>query len=180
MRGTIDATRIPSSPAMVIAQVIKDGKREDDMAQQANNLSHTKWMRKYHIVFAPKYRRKIIYNQYRESGGDPAEALLVQKRRDHRGASDAGPCAYAGGHTAQDERVELHGVSGGKSSLMMFEKHGNLKYKFGNLKLWREDYCASTVGLNEATIAKCIREQEAHDKALDRLGVKEYEGPLAR
>lgn len=72
------------------------------------------------------------------------------------------------------------GYLGGKSSLMMFEKHGNLKYKFGNLKLWREDYCASTVGLNEATIAKCIREQEAHDKALDRLGVKEYEGPLAR
>lgn len=66
----------------------------------------------------------------------------------------------------------------GKSSLMIFEKHGNLKYKFGNRKFWSEGYYVSTVGLNEATIAKYIREQEAYDIALEKLSVKEYEVPL--
>ena len=68
----------------------------------------------------------------------------------------------------------------GKSSLLMFDKHANLKYKFGNRKFWAEGYYVSTVGLNEATIAKYIREQEAHDIALDKLSVKEYEDPFKR
>ena len=68
----------------------------------------------------------------------------------------------------------------GKSSLMMFERHANLKYKFGNRKFWSAGYYVSTVGLNEQTIAKYIREQEAADQALDRLSVKEYEDPFAR
>lgn len=68
----------------------------------------------------------------------------------------------------------------GKSSLMIFEKHGNLEYKFGNRKFWSEGYYVSTVGINETTIAKYIREQEAHDIALDKLSVKEYEDPFVR
>ena len=68
----------------------------------------------------------------------------------------------------------------GKSSLLMFDRHANLKYKFGNRKFWAEGHCVSTVGLNEATIAKYIREQERADIALDRLSVKEYEDPFAR
>ena len=68
----------------------------------------------------------------------------------------------------------------GTSSLMMFERHANLKYKFGNRKYWSEGYFVSTVGLNEQTIAKYIREQEASDQALDRLSVKEYEDPFSR
>ena len=65
----------------------------------------------------------------------------------------------------------------GKSALMMFDKHANLKYKFGNRHFWSEGCYVTTVGLNEATIAKYIREQEAHDIALDKLSVKEYEDP---
>ena len=68
----------------------------------------------------------------------------------------------------------------GKSALMMFDKHANLKYKFGNRHFWSEGYYVSTVGLNEATIAKYIREQEAHDIALYKLSVKEYEDPFKR
>jgi len=66
----------------------------------------------------------------------------------------------------------------GKSSLMIFEKHAQLKYKYGNRKFWAEGYYVSTVGLNEATVAKYIREQEAHDQAIDKLSVKEYEDPF--
>lgn len=68
----------------------------------------------------------------------------------------------------------------GKSALMMFDKHANLKYKFGNRHFWSEGYYVSTVGLNEATIAKYIREQEAHDIALDKLSVKESEDPFKK
>ena len=59
-------------------------------------------------------------------------------------------------------------------------RHANLKYKFGNRKFWAEGHCVSTVGMNEATIAKYIREQEAADIALDKLSVKEYEDPFSR
>ncbi|EDW4537605.1 IS200/IS605 family transposase, partial [Salmonella enterica subsp. enterica] len=67
----------------------------------------------------------------------------------------------------------------GKSSLMIFEKHAQLKYKYGNRKFWAEGYYVSTVGLNEATVAKYIREQEVHDQAMDKLSVKEYEDPFS-
>ena len=63
---------------------------------------------------------------------------------------------------------------------MVFDRHANMKYKFGNRKFWAEGYYVSTVGLNEATIAKYIREQEKADIALDRLSVKEYEDPFDR
>ena len=93
------------------------------MAQKAHSLSHTKWMCKYHIVFTPKYRRKIIYNQYRSSLGEIFHRL----------------CSY-------------------RSALMMFDKHANLKYKFGNRHFWAEGYYVSTVGLNEVTIRKYIQD----------------------
>ena len=66
----------------------------------------------------------------------------------------------------------------GKSALMMFDKHANLKYKFGNRHFWSEGYYVSTVGLNEATVKKYIREQELHDQMKDKLSVKEYEDPF--
>ncbi|MFZ2352756.1 transposase, partial [Paucilactobacillus nenjiangensis] len=66
----------------------------------------------------------------------------------------------------------------GKSALMMFDQHANLKYKFGNRHFWSEGYYVSTGGLNEATITKYIRYQEKHDQAVDKLSVKEYEDPF--
>ena len=140
------------------------------MAEKANSLSHTKWMCKYHIVFTPKYRRKVIYNQYRKSLGEIFRRL----------------CSYKGveiieGHLMPDRVHMLVSISNfmgylkGKSSLMVFDKHANLKYKFGNRHFWAEGYYVSTVGLNEATIRKYIQEQEKHDIAIDKLSVKEYE-----
>ena len=151
------------------------------MAQKAYSLSHTKWMCKYHIVFTPKYRRKIIYNQIRRDIGEILRRL----------------CEYKGveiieGHLMPDHvhipvgippKISVSSFMGylkGKSALMVFYKHANLKYKFGNRRFWAEGYYVSTVGLNEATIAKYIREQEAADIALDRLSVKEYEDPFAK
>lgn len=151
------------------------------MAQKAYSLSHTKWMCKYHIVFTPKYRRKIIYNQIRRDIGEILRRL----------------CEYKGveiieGHLMPDHvhilvsippKISVSSFMGylkGKSALMVFDEHANLKYKFGNRRFWAEGYYVSTVGLNEATIAKYIREQEAADIALDRLIVKECEDPFVK
>lgn len=73
---------------------------------------------------------------------------------------------------------QFMGYLKGKSSLMIFDRHANLKYKFGNRHFWAEGYYVSTVGLNEATIKKYIQEQEAHDIAMDKLTTKEYEAPF--
>jgi len=74
--------------------------------------------------------------------------------------------------------AQFMGYLKGKSALMMFDKHANLKYKFGNRHFWAEGYYVSTVGINEATVAKYIREQEKRDVALEELSVKEYEDPF--
>ena len=149
------------------------------MANQTNSLAHTKWVCKYHIVFCPKYRRKIIYNQYRADLRDIIRTL----------------CKYKGveiieGHMMPDHvhllvsippKMSVSSFMGylkGKSALMMFDKHANLKYKFGNRHFWAEGYYVSTVGMNEATIKKYIQDQEKHDIALDKLSVREYEDPF--
>lgn len=86
---------------------------------------------------------------------------------------------YVGSHPPKISVSSFMGYLKGKSSLMICEKHAQLKYKYGNRKFWAEGYYVSTVGLNEATVAKYIREQEAHDQAMDKLSVKEYEDPFS-
>ena len=66
----------------------------------------------------------------------------------------------------------------GKSSLMIFEEHANLKYNHGNRHFWSEGYYVSTVGLNKATIKKYIREQEEEDRLKDKRSLKEYKDPF--
>ena len=156
-------------------------RKGDSMAKQGNSLAHTKWLCKYHIVFTPKYRRKVIYNQYRESIRDILKQL----------------CKYKGveileGHMMPDHvhllpstppRTSVSSFMGylkGKSALMIFDKHANLKYKYGNRHFWAEGYYVSTAGRNEATIREYIRDQERGDIAMDRLSVKEYEDPFVR
>ena len=146
------------------------------MAHKANSLAHTKWLCKYHIVFTPKYRRKVIYNKYRE---DLREILKML-------------CDWKGveileGHLMPDHihmlvsippKISVSSFMGylkGKSSLLMFDRHANLKYKYGNRRFWTEGYYVSTVSLNEATIRKYIREQENVDIAQDKLSLKKYE-----
>lgn len=153
----------------------------DFMANKTNSLAPTKWICKYHIVFTPKYRRKIIYNQYRESLREIIKLL----------------CKYKGveileGHLMPDHVhlvvsippklsvSQFLGYIKGKSALMMFEKHSNLKYKFGNRHFWSEGYYVSTVGLNEETIRKYVREQEKHDITVDKLNIREYEDPFKK
>ena len=129
-------------------------------------------------MFIPKYRRKVIYNQYRKN-------LIEIKAL----------CKYKGVEIIEGHMMPDHvhlllaippkysvstfmGYLKGKSALMMFDRHANLKYKFGNRHFWAEGFYVSTVGLNEATIAKYIREQEQKDIVKDKISVKEYEDPF--
>ena len=149
------------------------------MKNEIRKSAHSTYRCQYHIVFAPKYRRKAIFNQYKVSIGKILRIL----------------CQYKGveiieGHLMPDHVhmlvnippkysvAQFMGYLKGKSALMIFDQHANLKYKFGNRHFWAEGYYVSTVGLNEATIKKYIQEQEQHDIALDKLSVKEYEDPF--
>ena len=144
-----------------------------------NSLAHTKWECKYHIVFAPKYRRKIIFSQLRESIREILRDLCKYKGVD-----------ILDGHLMPDHvhllvsippKISVSSFMGylkGKSSLMIFDKHANLKYRFGNRKFWAEGYYVSTVGLNEATIRKYIQQQEKQDIMQDKLTTREYADPF--
>ena len=149
------------------------------MANIRDSLSHTKWLCKYHIVFTPKYRRKAIYGQYKKSIGQILRQLCNYKgveiieghlMIDHIHMLVSIPPKYS--------VSQFMGYLKGKSSLMIFDRHANLKYKFGNRHFWAEGYYVSTVGLNEATIRKYIQEQESHDRAMDKLSMKEWEDPF--
>ena len=151
------------------------------MANRTNSLAHTKWLCKYHIVIVPKYRRKVIYYEYRKDLQDIIRTLCRYKEVE-----------IIEGHMMPDHihlllsippKTSISSFMGylkGKSALMMFDRYGNLKCKFGNRHFWAEGYYVTAVGLNEATIKKYIQDQEKADIALDKLSVREYEDPFAK
>ena len=145
----------------------------------SKSLSHTKWNCKYHIVFAPKYRRKVIYGQLRADLG----AILREL------------CRWKGVNILEAEMCIDHvhmlveippkmSVSGfvgflkGKSSLLLHERHGNLKYKHGNRSFWCRGYYVDTAGKNARRIAKYIQNQRKEDQVNEQLTFKEYIDPF--
>ena len=147
----------------------------DDMS----SLSHTKWNCQYHIVFTPKYRRKVIYNKLRVDIG-----RYLRRLCDYQDVEivEANACSD---HIHMLVKIppklsvsKFMGYLKGKSSLMIFEEHANLKYNYGNRHFWSEGYFVSTVGLNKNTIKKYIQNQEEEDRLLDKRSMKEYKDPF--
>ena len=145
----------------------------------AESLAHTKYVCKYHIVFTPKYRRKIIYYQLRADIREIIKDLCKWKgvtiieghlMSDHVHLLLSIPPKYA--------VSDIMGYLKGRSSMMIFERHANLKYKFGSKHFWATGYYVSTVGLNSATVEKYIRDQEKADQIEDRLTTKECVDPF--
>ena len=145
----------------------------------AKSLAHTRYMCKYHIVFIPKFRRKIIYNKLR---GDIQQYIKEL-------------CKWKGGEIIEGHMMPDHvhllveippkmsvsyfmGYLKGKSSLMIFDRHANLKYKYGNRQFWCKGYYVDTVGRNKKAIAEYIRNQLQEDKISDQLTIKEYYDPF--
>ena len=149
------------------------------MKLDTNSLAHTQWECKYHIVFAPKYRRQIIYGKIKQDIGQMIRKLCEYKGveiieaeacKDHIHMLVSLPPKYS--------VSQFMGYLKGKSSLMIFEKYANLKYKYGNRHFWCRGYYVSTVGKNKKAIAEYIRNQLQEDYADDQMSIKEYVDPF--
>ena len=149
------------------------------MKLDTNSLAHTKWECKYHIVFAPKYRRQIIYGKIKADIGQMLrklceykgiEILEAEACRDHIHMLVSIPPKYS--------VAQIMGYLKGKSSLMIFEKYANLKYKYGNRHFWCRGYYVSTVGANKKAIQEYIRNQLQEDYSDDQMSIKEYVDPF--
>ena len=144
-----------------------------------NSLSHTTWNCKYHIVFAPKFRRQIIYGKIKKDIGKILRELCNRKGiniieaeccPDHIHMLVEIPPKYS--------VSEIMGYLKGKSSLMIFDRHANLKYKYGNRHFWCRGYYVDTVGKNAKKIQTYIQNQLREDYLADQITMREYIDPF--
>ena len=146
---------------------------------KSDNLSHTSWKCKYHIVFAPKYRRQVVYNQIKADIGKILRQLCELKKVEIHAAEACPDHIHMLVSIPPNISVsQFMGYLKGKSSLMIFDRHANLKYKYGNRQFWRKGYYVDTVGRNKKVIAEYIRNQLAEDKISDQISIKEYFDPF--
>ena len=143
------------------------------------SLSHTKWRCKYHIVFAPKYRRRIIYGKLRGDIGKILRQLCLRKNVE---ILEANACIdhihMLVSIPPKLSVAEFMGYLKGRSSLIIFERHAQLKYRYGNRKSWCKGYYVDTVGRNKEVIKKYIREQLQEDMVAEQLTLKEMVDPF--
>lgn len=149
------------------------------MKDDVKSLSHSKWRCKYHIVFAPKYRRQVIYRQIRADIGKILRELCGRKEVE---IIEAECCPN---HIHMLVSIPPHmsvasfmGYLKSKSSLMIFDRHANLKYKYGNRHFWCRGYYVDTVGKYENAIKEYIKNQLQDDIMNDQISIKELVDPF--
>ena len=149
------------------------------MKLDTESLAHTKWNCKYHIVFAPKYRRQVVYGKIKQDIGmmlrklceyKGVEIIEAEACKDHIHMLVSIPPKYS--------VSQIMGYLKGKSSLMIFEKYANMKYKYGNRHFWCRGYYVDTVGRNKRAIEQYIRNQLQEDKEEEQLSLKEFIDPF--
>ena len=144
-----------------------------------NSLAHTKWNCKYHIVFAPKYRRKAIYGEKKVEIGKILRQLCEWKSVE---IIEAHACVdHVHMLVAIPPKMSVSSFVGflkGKSSLMIFERFADLKYKYGNRHFWCRGFYVDTVGRNKKAIEEYIKNQENEDIIADQINIKEYMDPF--
>ena len=149
------------------------------MTNDSGSLSHTKWNCKYHIVFAPKYRRQEIYGKIKVDIGQILRKLCEAKKVEILEAEACPDHIHMLVSIPPNISVsQFMGYLKGKSSLMIFEKHANLKYKYGNRHFWCRGYYVDTVGKNTAAIKKYIQNQLKEDLEYDQMSLFEYIDPF--
>ena len=149
------------------------------MKNEIRSTAHSKYRCEYHIVFAPKYRRQVIYGQIKKDIGEILRKLCEQKDVE---IIEAEACPD---HIHMLVSIPPHlsiaqfmGYLKGKSSLMIFDRHANLKYKYGHRSFWCRGYFVDTVGKNETAIRNYIRNQLEEDYTKDQMTLKEYTDPF--
>jgi len=149
------------------------------MKNDINSLSHSKWRCKYHIVFAPKYRRQVIYGDIRKDIGVILRTLCERKGVEIIEAELCPDHIHMLVSIPPDISVsQFVGYLKGKSALMIFERHANLKYKYGNRHFWCRGYYVDTVGKNEKMIQDYIKNQLQEDMMEDQISLKEFIDPF--
>ena len=146
---------------------------------EIKSSAHSKYRCQYHIVFAPKYRRQVIYGVLKKDIGEILRKLCEQKGVE---IIEAEACKD---HIHMLVSIPPHisvaqfvGYLKGKSTLMIFDRHANLKYKYGSRSFWCRGYYVDTVGRNKKVIAEYIRNQIEEDYARDQITMKEYVDPF--
>ena len=153
---------------------LKTGREADE-----SSLSHTKWNCMYHIVFIPKYRRKSIYGKLRRDIGTYLRRLCDYKNVEIIEANACIDHIHMLVSIPPNLSVsQFMGYLKGKSSLMIFDRHANLKYKYGNRHFWCRGYYVNTVGADTHAITAYIQNQLAEDQAMEQMTFKEYIDPF--
>ena len=144
-----------------------------------SSLAHSKCNCKYYVVFAPKYRRMVIYNQLKIDIGKILRKLCEQKGVE---IIEAEACPdhihMLIAILPKYSVAQIMGYLKGKSALMIFDRHANLKYKYGNRHFWCRGYYVDTVGKNKKKIEEYIRNQLQEDIASDQLSLFETTDPF--
>ena len=149
------------------------------MKDTVQSLSHSKWNCKYHMVFAPKYRRQEVYGKLKSDIGRILRQLCEQKNVEIVEAEACPDHIHMLLSIPPNISVaQFMGYLKGKSSLMIFDRHANLKYKYGSRHFWCRGYYVDTVGRNRKAIEEYIREQLTEDSMMEQLTLKEYIDPF--
>ena len=144
-----------------------------------NSLDHTTWRCQYHVVFAPKYRRLEIYGAIKADIGKILRQLCQQKGVEIIEAEACPDHIHMLISIQTKYSVsQIMGFLKGKSSLMIFDRHANLKYKYGNRHFWARGYYVDTVGRNKKQVQEYIRTQLQEDQIADQIGLKEFVDPF--
>ena len=144
-----------------------------------SSLAHSKWNCKYHIVFAPKYRRQIIYGKIKADIGAILRKLCDQKEVEIIEANACKDNIHMLVSIPPKLSVsQFMGYLKGKSSLMIFDRHANLKYKYGNRQFWCKGYYIDTVGRNKKVIEEYIKNQIQEELVYEQMSLKEYIDPF--
>ena len=149
------------------------------MKNEIKHTAHSSYRCEYHIVFGPKYRRKEIYGKLRKDKGE-----ILRKLCEEKGVEiiEAKACPE---HIHMLVSIPPHlsvaqfmGFLKSKSALMIFDRHANLKYKYGRRNFWSRGYFVDTVGKNERVIQEYIKNQLERDYVQDQVSLKEYIDPF--
>ena len=149
------------------------------MKNEIKHTAHSSYRCEYHIVFGPKYRRKEIYGILRKDIGE-----ILRKLCEEKGVEiiEAKACPE---HIHMLVSIPPHlsvaqfmGFLKSKSALMIFDRHANLKYKYGRRNFWSRGYFVDTVGKNERVIQEYIKNQLERDYVQDQVSLKEYIDPF--
>ena len=149
------------------------------MKNEIKHTAHSSYRCEYHIVFAPKYRRRVIYKELRKDIGEIFRKLCKEMKVE---IIEAEACVdhihMLVSIPPYKSVAQFVGTLKSKSALMLFDRHANLKYKYGNRNFWCRGYYADTVGKNARIIGEHIRNQLEEDFTSDQISIKEYRDPF--